>query len=561
MAGFEPTIEQQAVIDTDDSVVVVAGPGTGKTRTAIEKARSAVPKTGEATGRQVLFLSFSNAAIRRLSEAAGIELTRHARRHVRFLTYHSCALHILRSYGRFVGLPPTVRVLDTLEEKLISIDEGWTERGDAYEGRLAELAKTRGLLAFSTIVPLAVHLLESCPRLRAIYSRAFPLIMVDEFQDTSEEQWRLLKAMGEASQVVAFADPNQIIYSSLHEATQRRLEEFCAWKTCESAPFSRQNYRCDSRNILDFADAVLRGDRYTGPVDQDVSVFNVQYRSRLRSMLAVIWRAIQDQAGAEQTIGFLTPNNRIAEDVATALRNPPRSGTPVFRVYARIARDEAAHDAVMLALAAVRDYAILGDDLSKRKAGVALMAMELAWNTRKRMVRRKLVACERLLQRANTGDNSHLAAVMNECARPCNLRDLLPAFVEALGYIDEFSGSCKRIAAHGTLGGARVVPSDPELPLFDQVRESRSPKGLQGYDAGRGRTHVLNYHKAKGREFDFVALVVDPRGESTRPPMDERRRLYYVCATRAKKWLGVLRYGNDVGPVLRPVLDLGPAQP
>ena len=556
MVQFEATDEQQSVIDTHQSVLVVAGPGTGKTRTAIEKAHHAVNGMPDDSLQQVLFLSFSNAAIRRLAEAAGAQVRGRRRRRMRLWTYHSCALHVLRSYGRFVGLPASVRVIDTLEEKLISIDEAWTERAEAYEARLLNLAQTRGLLAFSTIVPLACRLFENCPRLRAVYGRAFPLIIVDEFQDTSEDQWRFLKALGGESQVVAFGDPNQIIYSGMHSATQQRLQEFLSWKECEDGPQFARNHRCDSRNILDFAESLLNGHQYEGPTDRDVSVFDVRYRNRLRSQLALIWRAIQEHIGADTTIGFLTPNNRIAEDVAVALREPPEAGTPVFRVYARIARDEAAHDAVMLALAAVRDYAISGDDLAKRKAAVALLAMDLAWNTRKRMTQQKLNACTRVLAQAHGGDGSELATVMRECVRPCNLRDLLPTFVTALQDINEFSTTCKRVAAHGELGGARVVPSDPELPLFDQVRETRSPKGLYGYDAGRGRTHILNYHKAKGREFDFVAMVVDPRGESSRVSLAEQQRLYYVCATRAKSWLGVLHYGRDVGPVLGPALGL-----
>jgi len=83
--------------------------------------------------------------------------------------------------------------------------------------------------------------------------------------------------------------------------------------------------------------------------------------------------------------------------------------------------------------------------------------------------------------------------------------------------------------------------------------DERTPKGLYGYDMGKGTTHVINYHKAKGREFDVVVLV-DPRGESTRTPLQELRRLYYVCATRTKDLLFVVYLDGDEGRVLGPVL-------
>jgi len=77
---------------------------------------------------------------------------------------------------------------------------------------------------------------------------------------------------------------------------------------------------------------------------------------------------------------------------------------------------------------------------------------------------------------------------------------------------------------------------------------------LYGEEIPAGTTHVLTYHKAKGREFDCVVMLVDPREESTKPPLDEKRRLYYVCATRAKRWLGVIHFGKEVGRVLAPVV-------
>jgi superfamily I DNA/RNA helicase len=77
---------------------------------------------------------------------------------------------------------------------------------------------------------------------------------------------------------------------------------------------------------------------------------------------------------------------------------------------------------------------------------------------------------------------------------------------------------------------------------------------LEGHDPGVGQTHIINYHKAKGREFDFTVMVVEPRGESKKTPLDEQRRLYYVCATRAKEMLFVIYYGKELGRILGPVL-------
>ena len=130
---------------------------------------------------------------------------------------------------------------------------------------------------------------------------------------------------------------------------------------------------------------------------------------------------------------------------------------------------------------------------------------------------------------------------------------VVPDFVAAVACLKEMKGSCQRIASHGRLPLPRIVVGE-QLELFDSLRQSRTVKGLEGVDMGVAKTEIITYHRAKGREFDFVLMVVDPRHESTKPPIDEAQRLYYVCATRAKRWLGVLCYPNDLGRVLGPVL-------
>jgi len=558
MEPFTPTPEQSAIIfdtiDSGKSALVVAPPGTGKSRTAIEAARRKVAVLGDESRRQVLFLSFSNAAIHRLSSAAGVEISRRDRRRLRFMTYHSLAFDILRRYGRFVGLPPVVRVADKLEERLIGLELGWVQDEDVYEGQLTELAKAQGLLGFDLLIPLAESLLMASPLLQAVIGRRYPLIVVDEFQDTSEVQWSFLRTLGGQSQVIAFGDPNQIIYSSLHQATERRLNEFLAWRGISLTPFSGHNFRCSESGILDFAQCLLRGTAHVTKKDSGIQVFDAKYRPRLRAILAIIWKYVQDKVGHNQTIGFLAPSNSLVEQIATELRNPPRDSPIAFPVYVQMARDEAAYDAVILALAALKDMSHGPNELKCRKAAVALLAMNTSWNGR---VKVKLGQVEKLAETLNSvkaGDGSPFGGLLGHLDTGSTVPEQVSTFAQVLSDQKEFKLTAGRILAHGQLGKNVVLPTDPQLSLFDNVRSTRIPKGLDGYDAWKGKTHILTYHKAKGREFDFVVMIVDPRGESTKPTLDEKRRLYYVCATRAKKWLGVVYFGDETGLVLGPVL-------
>ncbi|UCH38134.1 MAG: UvrD-helicase domain-containing protein, partial [Candidatus Bathyarchaeota archaeon] len=288
MTQFIPTDEQKAIINSQASALVDAGPGTGKTRTAVEKAYYELCKLHDDSHQNILFLSFSNASLYRLMNAWKVELPTRFKRKVRFRTYHAAALEILRNYGRFVNLPPTIKVMDTLEEKLVSLELEWEQTNEDYQHNLIQFAKKTGLLAFSTLLPLLTKLLESSDTLRNIIGRGYKLIIVDEFQDTSKAQWHFLRILGENTQVVAFGDPNQIIYSSLHAATAKRFDEFCEWKGIDISEFSSTNFRCDGAEILDFAKALLKGKPYREEADSRVQLIDIKYRNRLVSYLALI---------------------------------------------------------------------------------------------------------------------------------------------------------------------------------------------------------------------------------------------------------------------------------
>jgi DNA helicase-2/ATP-dependent DNA helicase PcrA len=152
MSGYNPTSQQNIVIATADSALIIAGPGTGKTRTAIEKARRHIQLLDNAPMSRVLVLSFSNAAIKRLSDAAGVELSADERRRIEYNTFHSIAASILRAYGRFVALPGRVQVMDTLEEKLVTLDNGWAASDKNY----ASSAESVGEFWFGEVSKLVI---------------------------------------------------------------------------------------------------------------------------------------------------------------------------------------------------------------------------------------------------------------------------------------------------------------------------------------------------------------------------------------------------------------------
>ena len=554
-----PSPEQEdvirAAIEHRSSALVIAGPGAGKSRTALEIAKRFLECIPE--NEKVLFLSFSNAAIRRLSEASGTDNARTARRRLVFATYHSLAAEVLASYGQFAGLPGKTKVIDNLEERFVAIENGWDDSDKTgYRKSIFDHARNTGEMGFRTLVPLAAALLKASATLTRAYFRRFSLIVVDEFQDTSKDQWELLKVVGENKQVLAFGDPNQIIYASLHEATAERLKEFEDWKGVKQVALPAVSHRCKEDEILNFATCLLTGKAYNRPEGKSaVEIVAMFYDQLFATLGAYCLQFLSKTKNAK--LGMLVPRNKLADEIVFRLRNPNPEGQVRTPVYARLPQDQTAIESVQLALAAVLDYAENPDPYTLRTTAVALCTMNSLWNHQAGTSPQNVEEIERCFTSTRMKKNSLAQLPKTVRNAGATTRDQFRALVDFLQDKAIFDSAVRRIQQNYPSKIPEIPENKPGSTLFDALRAARKPKGLEGEEAGNNRIQVLTYQKSKGREFDFTIMVVDKYAESSGIPLEEKRRLYYVCATRAKKklsvfYFGAARMGNVLGPALSP---------
>jgi hypothetical protein len=546
VGAYDPTDEQKAIINSDDSALVVAGPGRGKTATVIAAAKSWLARNGASSC--VLFTSFSNAAVKRVASAAGIDPAEFDRR-VQFRTFHSLAMEVLRDFGRYVGIQKPVRALDRTEERIIAAERGWDVSDErTYYAALKTLAREEGRVVFELMVPLASVLLQVSPTIQRAVSGRFPFIVVDEFQDTRAEQWSFLRLLGEASRVVALGDPDQMIYERQHQATLRRMSEFERWKGVRQTQFDGPNFRCRISGILRFGEALLHGRRERLDDCDGIQLFSA-YPNQRRASLAAIWSAIRRQAGAGSTIAFIVPSGNTARSLAAELRQPdPTAAVPV-PIYAHIETDEGALDAFRLAACAAADWVATAEEGALRNLAISLAVFSAQWSRKSVNGARVAAIMKRL--RPGARAKSPLRDYL-EGATPDGFAAFSVGLLTALEADTEFASAGAALGRHG-------VPRMDALSLgqgslFDDYRQMRSAAGLEGTTLSRARTTLVSMYRSKGREFDFVVLVVEPRAHSTKVSADELRRLYYVSATRARKWLGILHVPGRSGPVLGPVL-------
>src|SRR5260370_23051915 len=83
-------------------------------------------------------------------------------------------------------------------------------------------------------------------------SDSYPLIIVDEFQDTNADEWDIIQLLGQASTIVASADPDQRIYE-FRGASPARIQEFISTFKPSIFDFSADNHRSAGTDIITFA--------------------------------------------------------------------------------------------------------------------------------------------------------------------------------------------------------------------------------------------------------------------------------------------------------------------
>ncbi len=215
--------EQAAAAGAPPPLLVVAGPGAGKTTTLVARARRAVQQ-----GRRVLVLTFSRRAAGELRRRLGPTPAR-AR------TCHSLAFWLLRRYGppRFAGatwqkvailprhrqrlaLHASAPTLPQRMEMALLLRRGvWPERPTTpAEARLHQyiLAQLQaGAMDYDTLIAAAAARLAQEPALAREVRALWDEVLVDEAQDLSEAQLRLLAPWGH--RLVLVGDPHQTIYT------------------------------------------------------------------------------------------------------------------------------------------------------------------------------------------------------------------------------------------------------------------------------------------------------------------------------------------------------------
>ncbi|MEU7618034.1 UvrD-helicase domain-containing protein [Micromonospora rifamycinica] len=187
-------------------LLIVAGPGTGKTRTLTHRIAYLCAELN-VFPEQCLAITFTRRAAEELRHRLD-GLLGPVAEDVTVGTFHSLGLSILRENAGAAGLPEGFRIADDAERAAAR-----TEAGDD-PARYTALLRKQDLVDLDELLTLPVALLQGDKKLVREYRERWRWIFVDEYQDVDPVQYDLLRLLSPADgNLCAIGDPDQAIYS------------------------------------------------------------------------------------------------------------------------------------------------------------------------------------------------------------------------------------------------------------------------------------------------------------------------------------------------------------
>jgi len=287
--------QRKAVQAPRKPVLVLAGPGTGKTRTLASRAAWQITKFQVPPDR-IVALTFSNKAAGEMQERLNRYIEAEAG-NIRVSTIHSFCLMVLRKNFRSAGLDKNFAVADDhyqsrlilniaravsfrFEEKKISgIKLSFSNHifnnkplpvfsARIYDRYLAGLAEHK-LIDYDQILIKTVELFRNHPEILKQYQYLYEAVLVDEFQDTDRVQYEIVRMLAEKHRnIFVVADDDQSIYG-WRGANPENIRKYIDDFKIDEPIILKRNYR-NSARIINSALPLISG---TERIDQAKEIF------------------------------------------------------------------------------------------------------------------------------------------------------------------------------------------------------------------------------------------------------------------------------------------------
>lgn len=578
--------QKEAVLHIKGPLLIVAGAGAGKTKTLTERIVHII-LSGIAP-ENILAVTFTNKAAGEMRERVEKAIQKHRIEGIPTVTtFHRLGGLIIREHAGYYGLTKYFSIFDeddarslireamrelSIDPKILdpkrvkhiissakmagdtpeSFTDKVTSHAESDSVRIwrsyeAKLAKSRAL-DFDDLIVKAVRLLEKNPDILKDYQKRWQYIHVDEYQDTNEMEYRMVKMLaGNAKNICVVGDTDQNIYSWRGAKIKNMLhfeKDFPGAHTV----FLEQNYRSTS-HILKAANSIIekntvripknlfseKGDgekiiRYEAMSEMDEARFVAQESGRLIQQgippeeIAVLFRANFQSRVLEEAFLYANVPYRV---IGTQFFERAEVKDVIAYIRASLNRDSFAD----LKRTINKPTRGLGDSsVAKLFAGMRESLTPKA--------KKSLADYEKILDAvAHTAEQEYPSAIVKKVLEISGLQ---------AEYESEGEQGIERIENVGEL--ATLASIYDTLPLGEGVMKFLEDAALRSDQDALAESpegvRLLTVHASKGLEFRAVFIVgleegLFPHERASRASKiedaEEERRLFYVALTRAKE--------------------------
>lgn len=305
------TNQQKAVDWNNGALLVLSGPGSGKTKVLTQRVARLICET---PGRywNVLALTYTNKAASEMSERVNRQVINFEDR-AKMTTFHSFSSALLSLHGSHIGLKPNFTIItdksdrisllknalekvegrmDYSGERLLSVIDRYIESVcDSEVGRTLSLGLgidfevfdkvyknyrdamiDRNMLDFPSLIVEALRLIRNIRGIRKQMHRTYKYICVDEFQDTNFSQYQMLCELvdRESNNLFVVADDDQVIYQ-WNGASPRRIVQLQKEFDMEVMSLP-ENYRCPA-SVVTLANRLISNNTTNFPEKKKIKAF------------------------------------------------------------------------------------------------------------------------------------------------------------------------------------------------------------------------------------------------------------------------------------------------
>jgi DNA helicase-2/ATP-dependent DNA helicase PcrA len=600
---FDLNAEQlEAVYHETGPMLILAGAGTGKTRTVTARIAYLISQGADPSG--ILAVTFTNKAAREMKERIAGMVDADDAKQVTASTFHALCVRILRADAHHLGYKPNFSIFDegdqmglikkiitrvcakdekldpNLAKNMISKakNNGWpidtASLIGAVHHRYEQELRALNAMDFDDLLRKAVQLFDENPEVRIKWRSRVKHLLVDEFQDTNNLQLQLVShlASGDPPNVCVVGDDDQSIYG-WRGAEVSNILEFEKHFPNPRVIRLEQNYR-STNAILGAANRLIknnprrRGKNLWSPKDggEPVRVIGIPDDRKEAEFVTQEIAAHRDSGKLPwehfAIIYRMNAQSRLLEENLRKNRIPYRlvGGKSFFD--RREIKDITAYITTLLNPS--DDPALLRIiNTPPRGIGPTTVELALAFSVERNLTLfdalrhpDHLEGCTRKTAEAIRTFADEIESTRIRAKTPgADVAEIISSLLENSGYLADLKRSCK--TADESLNREENV-KEMLRALSEHQKRSRKENPLQTFldeislnrereedkEENRGVT-LITMHAAKGLEFPHVFLVGAEDGllpherSKTEGTVDEERRLFYVGITRAMQSLVV----------------------